>query len=273
MRVALTGNTMTYFSGQPLYVFETAREFKRAGHDVDVISEWSDNELKSILEGEGVNCLTRGNGVYDVAYFSELSRGVEARTIINIVHSEYECETPLKGCDGYVCIRPSIKEHIINEHGIPEDKIVVIRNGVDRTRFKPAVKSPRDYKLLVAPCTLDPLRSAFINHLASTASKDKRVMFVGDNYGIRIVKNEFVEIVRPEFNVEKFIQQADEVHGILLGRVNIEAYSCGVDSYMWNPDTLEVEKFEPENFDEEYNIKNVVKKLINFYNELTKEGR
>src|SRR5690606_1879647 len=96
--------------------------------------------------------------IYDVAFLSESDFGVQALVKINIVHSEYDCETPLSHCDGYVAIRPSIKDHIVKEHAIPEKKVQVIYNGVDLTRFRPIKKPKRDYKLMVAPCTLDPLR-------------------------------------------------------------------------------------------------------------------
>ena len=53
-----------------------------------------------------------------------------AKKVINIVHSEYDCETPIEGCDHYIAIRPSIKEHLVKEH-IKEEDITVIYNGVD----------------------------------------------------------------------------------------------------------------------------------------------
>lgn len=264
MRIAVTGKTMTYLSGQPMYCYEVARELRRRGHEVDMISTFGDNEIRWGLEEVGVRCLLLPEGIYDVAFLSEFDYGVQAIIRVNIVHSEYDCETPIPNCDGYVAIRPSIKEHIIKEHDIPEKKIQVIYNGVDLTRFKPVKKPERDYKLMVAPCTLDPLREKFLNVLISLANKDKQLILLGDYHGARLIKSPYVEILPSRFDIEKEIQLADEVHGILLGRVNLEAYACGVDSYMWNPDTLFCEKFEPRNFKENHNIVNVVGKLLKF---------
>ena len=264
MRIAVTGRTMASISGQPMYCYEVARELKKRGHEVDVISEFRDNELRWGLEEVGVRCLLLPERIYDVAFLSELDYGVQAITRINIVHSEYDCETPIPYCDGYVAIIPSIKEHLINEHSIPEKKIRVIYNGVDLTIFKPAKKPERDYKLMLAPCTIDPLREKFLNALISTTSKDRQLIIIGANHGARLMLSPYVEILPPRFDIEKEIQLADEVHGILLGRVNLEAYACGVDSYIWNPDTLYVEKFEPVKFKENHNIVNVVEKLLKF---------
>lgn len=264
MKIAVTGRDMSHLSGQPMYCYEVCRELRKRGHEVDMISTFGDNELRWGLEDVGVRCISIPDKIYDVAFLSEFDYGVQAITRVNIVHSEYECETPIPRCDGYVAIRPSIKEHLVKEHFIPEKKIQVIYNGVDLTRFRPVKKPERDYKLMVVPCTRDPLREKFLNVLISLANKDKQLLLIGDNHGARLLKSPYVEILPSTFNIEKEIQLADEVHGILLGRVNLEAYACGVESYIWNPDTLFCEKFEPKNFKENHNIVNVVGKLLKY---------
>lgn len=255
---------MEYLSGAPMYNYEVALELKKRGHEVHVISRWGENELRWGLESAGVKCLNLPEGIYDIGFLSQFDYGVQAITRVNIVHSEYDCETPIPYCDGYVAIRPSIKDHLIQEHFIPEKKIQIIYNGVDLTRFKPAKKEKRDYKLMVVPCTLDPLRENFLNTLIALSRPEKQLILVGENYGAKLITSPYAEIRPSRFDIEKEIQQADEVHGILLGRVNLEAYACGVDSYIWNPDTLFCEKFEPLRFKENHNIVNVVGKLIKF---------
>lgn len=264
MKIALATRTMEYLSGAPIYVYEVARELKSRGHEVDVISKWGENELLWRLKDSGIGCLMYSDKLYDVVFISEEDFGVKAIIRINIVHSEYDCETPIPYCDGYVAIRPSIKEHIIKDHKIPEKKIQVIYNGVDLTRFKPVKKVEREYKLMLAPCTIDPLREKFLNILISLANPTRQLLIVGQDHGAKLEKSPYVEIKPSTFDIEKEIQQADEVHGILLGRVNLEAYACGVDSFMWNPDTLFCEKYEPERFRENHNIVNVVGKLLKF---------
>jgi hypothetical protein len=62
---------------------------------------------------------------------------------------------------------------------------------------------------------------------------------------------------------------ADEVAGILLGRVNIEAWSMGIKSTIYDPVTLVNNIFNPPiDFDDKFNIINVVKKIIKEYDDL-----
>ncbi|MBM3126041.1 MAG: glycosyltransferase [Chloroflexi bacterium] len=46
-------------------------------------------------------------------------------------------------CDVIVCVTRTLKDLIVKASGVPEDKIVVVPNGVDIDRFDPAFCSPR----------------------------------------------------------------------------------------------------------------------------------
>ena len=163
MNILIVGNAMDNFSGQPLSTYENAKELSKE-HNVSVLvlpNRWSNNELKRGLEDCGVKCIYKAEPKYDLILASEwMPKDVEGYKI-NIVRSEYDCETPIPNCDFYVCIRPSIQDHIVNEHNIPKDLTTVIYNGVDRDRFKPIKNKTLDrgYMKVVAPCTIDPLRS------------------------------------------------------------------------------------------------------------------
>jgi glycosyltransferase involved in cell wall biosynthesis len=202
MRILLSTLSMSYLSGAPLYFYELARELKRQGHDITLVSEWDGQLtghdghcLKENLEKEGIKIkhILNGNSVFgdlddpqDLIIASEkCSQGVISEIpncpVINVIHSEYDCETPLDDCDRiikYVCIRQSILEHIVNEHNIPRDKCVVIYNGVDRERFKARKKDKRNYEKVVVPCTLDTLREKFLNRVISTASRTGEYLFM-----------------------------------------------------------------------------------------------
>jgi len=173
--------------------------------------------------------------------------------------------------DFYVCIRPSIREHIINEHEIPEEKSTVVFNGVDRERFKKREKKPRDYKRIVCPCTIDGLRRRFLNRVISEVDDAKgkaRMDIYGYDFNkIQLLKSPYVTRYNPKFNIEEEIGDADLVVGILLGRVNLEANSCGVPSLIYDPRTLKYETFflTEETFDSLHNIKNTIKYLLNIY--------
>lgn len=265
MRILLVGNAMDNFSGQPMSTYEMAKEFSKE-HDVSVCvlpGRWSDNILKRNLEKLGVKCIYNPMPEYDLIIASEWMPNVSGFKI-NIVRSEYVWETPIVGCDFYTCIRPSIQDHIVEEHDIPKEKTMVLYNGVDRTRFKPQIKVPRDYELLIAPCTIDNLREKFLNHIIGTLNEKRVLHIYGEEKGADLIKSPYCRIFKPRFDMENVISQADVVVGILLGRVNLEANACGIKSVIYNPETLESEEFflDDKTFDERHNIVNTCKNLL-----------
>jgi hypothetical protein len=172
--------------------------------------------------------------------------------------------------DFYVCIRPSIREHIIEDHEIDPDKTTVVFNGVDRERFKKREKTPRDYKRIVCPCTIDGLRRRFLNSVIKEVDDAKgrlRMDIYGYDYGLKIMQSPYVTRHDPKWNIEDEIADCDLVVGILLGRINLEANSCGVPSLIYDPKTLKKEVFflTEETFDAVHNIKNVIKYLLDVY--------
>jgi hypothetical protein len=266
MRLLLTSCTMGYMSGTPLYVYTLARELAKE-HKITVVSPWRKigNEAEKLREGleeVGVRCVEEARGNYDCIIASESAPALGV-PIVNIIHSEYDCETPLLA-DAWVAIRPSIKDHIVECHGVPEERAHVIYNGIDRERFKARPKPPRDYKLTVVPCTLDPLRAKFINHLCQQANESNRYHFFGDFFGVPVTNQPWAQAFPAKFHIEEEISTADEVAGILLGRVNLEANSCGVPSKIYHPETLEEELFllPEEEFEARHNIKNVARQLM-----------
>lgn len=266
MRILLTSNTMTYLSGQALYVYELARALPFE-HDITVASHWGNNDLLHGLNAAGVRCFTQEqleDSTYDLVIVSGWKPEIKAAVFINVVHSEYDDETPLPDCDMYVCIRPSIQEHIIAEHGIPREKTVVIYNGIDRIRFSPKKKLPRDFTKVVVPCTLGVLREKFLNAIIDEATVQRQIFIFGDNYGAKLHSSPYVHIAPSKFHIEKDIADADEIAGILLGRVNLEANSCGVASWIYDPVTLEKKFFlmTEEEFDARHNIVHVAKQIL-----------
>ena len=266
MKILVVCETMRYLSGSPLYNYTLAKELAK-DNDVSFQSDWAENKLKKDLESVGVKCITNTDEEYDLALISQRAFPIpKSKKVINIVHSEYDCETPImEGIDHWIAIRPSIKEHLIKEHGISEDKITVIYNGVDLERFKPREKTERDYIKVVIPATIDPLREKFLNYYTSKASKDFRVYLFGKHFGGKVNMNEYVYYQDEIYDIEKEIADADLVAGILLGRVNLEARACDVPSIIHNPENPEeLEEYFPDRkeFENKHDIKKVVKQIL-----------
>ena len=264
MKIIIVCSTMEYLSGSPLYNYTLALELAKE-HKVSVLSRWRYNSLQMDLEDAGVKCLDETNEHYDIALVSQRDMPLpSADKVINIIHSEYDCETPRENIEHYVAIRPSIKEHLVNEHNIPEDKITVIYNGIDLERFSPREKSERDYFKVVIPATRDSLRQKMFDYYVKKASKDYRVFIYGKNFGADI-QGDYVYQYDEVANIEDFIGDADLVAGILLGRVNLEARAMDIKSVIHNPENPEdMYEYYPDRdeFDKNHDIKNVAKQLI-----------
>lgn len=290
MKILVTGLSMAYLSGQPLYCYELCRELNNQGHDVTMMSrlyvqegEPADREGHKLVENllaEGINCVlfdeNKCSG-YDLILASEpqseiIFKSSGSTPVFNIVHSEYNCENPFKNRKeilNYICIRPSIAAHIICKRSIPPEKVKVIYNGVDRDRFNEKLRLKavnKGFYHIVVPCTLDGLREKFLNYMIENATEDRRVTLVGMDCGAQLKESPYVEIKPDTFNIQEEMADADEVAGILLGRVNLEAWSMGIKSTIFDPVTLEHITIEPpEDFDNKHNIKNVVKQIIKLY--------
>ena len=283
MKILVSCLAMSYLSGSPLYNYELCLELKRRGHDVTVISEFQDNirgeeghYLQENLKEAGVKLVPIKNPNllepnYDLIFCSQNSSlSVIQRfgdtPAVNIVHSEYEYETPIPDSPqmiGYICIRHNILNHIVTQHNIPVNKCVVIYNGIDRKRFSKKKVKPRDFYRVVVPCTLDTMREQFLNKMIAGATEDRRVDIYGFDCNAKLNVSPFARVFKDKFHIEEEMQNCDEVAGILLGRVNLEAWSCGVNSSVYDPNTLEGKVFAPPvDFDDNYNIVKVVDKML-----------
>lgn len=292
MKILVTGLSMAYLSGQPLYCYELCRELNKQGHTVTMMSELHippgqrpDNDgfkLLDNLRAEGIECIEWNDNLcsgFDLILASEPQSALIFRTsgdtpVFNIVHSEYECESPIPNrpeIKAYICIRPSIAAHILTQHNIPSDKVKVIYNGVDRLRFdtKLCIKSQdKDFYRIVIPCTLDKLREKFLNHMIDSATANRRIDIYGMDCGADLHSSPYITIFKDTFDIQEAMFGADEVAGILLGRVNLEAWSMGIKSTIFDPVTLEnITLDPPKDFNKKHNIVNVVKQIIKLYDD------
>lgn len=281
---------MCYLSGSPLYNYTLAIELAKE-HTVTIISRfshWVEEDcgkeiMRDNLEKAGVRCLdffvvpTVKHDHYDLAIVSQNDFiqqvfDLKPSKILQVIHSEYDCEKPTidKRIYKYVAIRPSIKDHLIREYGIPSDDIVVIFNGVDRERFAP--REPGQYyniKKIIVPCTLDPLREKFLNYIISEAEANNRIKIeiYGKDCGAKLITlPSNVTIHPPMFSIENAMKDAYMVSGILLGRVNLEARSMGIVNTIHDPEDPESHYYfypNEEEFDKRHNIINVAKDILN----------
>jgi len=279
IKILIICQTMTYLSGSPLYNYTLAMELKKQGHDVSVYSLWKDNDIRNNLAKEKILAWHEyPKGEFDLVIISQVNNKdvldmIKAKKVINVIHSEYDCETPIISdkIDHYITIRPLIKKHLVEEHKIPYNKVSVIYNGIDFERFSPDKRKIHDgdYTKVVLPCTMDMLRIKFLEYYTRQANKKFRVYIYGTEYDNYFYRNEWVFVKNEKFDIENYIADADYVAGILLGRINIEARSMGIISYIHDPADPNIqETYYPNDkeFKERHDIVNVVEKIIKLAN-------
>jgi hypothetical protein len=276
MKILIIASEFLSITGSPMYNYTLAMELKRQGHEIDLFSIFSNNEVRNNLFKFGVNPITKleNKTCYDIVLisqrkFEKVLNLTKFKTAINIVHSEYPEETPIISplIKHYIAIRPSIKDVLITRYDIDPNKIEIIYNGVDFNRFNPEKRKKHkgNYTKIVIPCTIDKLRADFLTYYENKASENFRVYLYGKNHENRNFENKWVFYHEEVFDIENYICDADYVAGILLGRVNLEAKAMGIPSYIHNPkkpDDFYLFDLEDEEFDNRHNIKNVVKSII-----------
>jgi glycosyltransferase involved in cell wall biosynthesis len=190
------------------------------------------------------------------------------------IHSEViELEDPVihDSIKHYVAIRPEIKDHIVEKFGIPEKKISLVYNPVDKNKFPTLPKKDDGYILFVG--TVDYLRELAIKDAGEYAiSLGKELWLVGEDKSIYLksyLDNPSIKHFPPTWNLKPFIEGAYETAGIQLGRTTIESWMSGKDSWIYkvneNGDILSKEKTLPPEDIEKFYSENVAKQIKEQY--------
>ena len=187
---------------------------------------------------------------------------------LNIVHSEVlpKFEYPLKhkNVKGYITVRQSIKDYLIDQCGIEDNKIKVVFNPVDTERFNDQNTSDKGYVLFVG--SYDYLRKKSIEHLIDRAEQlGKELWLVGRGYPD--FQKSWVKTFEPTWDVENFTKKCSSVASVMWGRTVIEGNLCRKSAIVYDVD-------EQGNIVNIHNLpympilgvnpKNVVKEILSF---------
>ena len=199
---------------------------------------------------------------------------------IATIHSEViDLEDPIddKTILKYITIRPEIKEKITTIDGISEDKVEVVYNPIDTTKFNTTNTKDEGYILFVG--TIDYLRENTIKDISNYAKENKRDLWlVGENksnYLSDLLKEPHVKHFEPTTDVQKYVKNCHETAGILLGRTTIESWLCGKNSWIYDVDSsgiiLNKELTTPPDDVSKFSSIEVAKKIKENYIEIIKQ--
>ena len=311
LKVLLSCLFFKTFTGSEMYVYELARGLKKLNCDVTVLSDINGplsqlaktqgikvlpfNEAPGYKMGDGKwgfntpqgfqpsqpNMMYKiGEVDYDIIHTqhtpvtNQMCQMYPNIDKISTIHSEViELENPVinETIKKYICIRPEIQEHIINNFNIDANNTEVVYNPIDTDRFNTKNTKDGGYVLFVG--TLDYLRENTIKDLVEyTKSIGKEFWLVGENksnYLDDLLKNGHVKYHNATNKVESFVKNCSETAGILLGRTTIEGWMCGKPGWIYNIDDsgqiLNKERFDiPEDINK-FNSLEVSKKIKEEY--------
>lgn len=248
--------------GGELFVYDIAHALLNRGHTVR-IHAGSVGELYNRTDPK-ITVSTKKTVPYtpDIVvamhpiFSQELVDNTDA-PVISICHSQhFSVDTPILG--------PKVKKHLVidesllhwieREHGITDAE--VFKNGVDLTRFKPS-DLPKEYGLI--PGAVNFSRMAMIEEVIKEYG-DENLMFIGFNVNIIPRRPNFI-FRGSIWEVEEVFAKAKWVAGLFNGRVQYEAWACGLEYKAYDLDGSKVKVQKPDNFEEIFSLDSTIDRL------------
>jgi glycosyltransferase involved in cell wall biosynthesis len=282
MKILLGCLNANGLGGSELYHYELARELDLAGHDVTLFTlrqiDWIDQvrlQLQHVRQLDTTNLDITEK--YDIIVASQPQVNVfmlehfKDTTIISIIHSEIRSEDPVLDprISHYVAIRQTIADMLINEYKIPADKVSLIYNPIDTSRFNSdeAVKFGRYSGIFVGE-VMDPIRFKAVQHLVAQCIENDWDLYLMSESRYNF-NHPNIKYIDKRWDTENVVEMMNFTAGILLGRTTLEGWCCDVPGYMYIIDIhgniLDIETTAPDNIKNLCDSKNVAQQHINLY--------
>lgn len=184
----------------------------------------------------------------------------------------------------YISIRDSITEYI-KSFGVEENKIELIDNPFDYTRFNTNYVSQKNNKeIILFVGTLDHLRKNILFDLKNMAKENNQFLwivgadtggYVNDLIGGNKISDTSIRYFGVKSNVEDYVKKCDYTAGIFKGRTTIEGFLCGKAGWIYEVDkqgNILTKTFTevPEDV-EKYRSDVSAKKIHNLYDRILNE--
>jgi len=246
MKILLGCLNANGLGGSELYHYELARELDAAGYDVTLFTlrqiDWMDQVRLKLQHVRQLDSTTLDTSEkYDIIIASQpqvnlfMLEQFKDTPIISIIHSEIRSEDPVLNprIAHYIAIRKPIADMLINDYKIPSNKVSLIYNPIDQTRFNSnESKKLERYSGVFVGEVLDPIRFKSVQHLVQQCIEND-----WDLYIMSESRYEFnhpnIKYVDKRWDTENLVQMMNFTAGILLGRTTLEGWCCDVPGYMY----------------------------------------
>ena len=246
MKILLGCLNANGLGGSELYHYELARELDAVGHDVTLFTlrqiDWT-NEVRLKLQHVRQLDLTNIDTTeqYDIIVASQpqvnmfVIEHFKDTPIISIIHSEVRSEDPVlhDRISHYIAIRKPIADMLINDYKIPSNKVSLIYNPIDQTRFNSNNTNKLErYSGIFVGEVLDPIRFQAIQHLVQHCIENDWDLYImsESRYDFRHPNIKYID---KRWDTETIVKQMQFTGGILLGRTTLEGWCCDVPGYMY----------------------------------------
>ena len=224
------------FGGSEIYVFEISRALQDIGIKVVIAAQNIGVNMAHKAALHGINCVSLSN-IPDIDFdliFSNhheptkfLLKKYPITPFICGIHSEIiKEEEPVihTNIKKYIAIRPQIKAFLVNNFNISENKIELIYNPFDTSRFNKQNNSLNPDIDILFVGNNNYLRNTVVKDLIQEShAKQQNLTLLGS--GFHCYKNiDHVNVIDPLWNTEQYIQRCKCTAGIMLGRSTIEGW-------------------------------------------------
>ena len=282
MKILLGCLNANGLGGSELYHYELARELDSIGHDVTLFTvrqiDWMDQtrlQLQHVKQLDTTNLDISEK--YDIIVASQpevnlfMLEHFKETPIVSIIHSEIRSEDPVLDprISHYIAIRQPIADMLINDYKIPTNKVSLIYNPIDQSRFNSAetVKLERHSGIFVGE-VMDPIRFKAVQHLVTQCIENDWDLYLMSDSRYDF-KHPNIKYVDKRWDTENLVQMMHFTAGILLGRTTLEGWCCDVPGYMYVIDIygniLNIEHTAPENIKQLCDSKYVSEQHIQLY--------
>ena len=287
MRILMGCLNVNGLGGSELYHYELARELALAGNSIDLFTlrniDYTDQVRAKLLKLDinQVDLRTIDTSKeYDIIVVSQpevnqfVLNNFNNTPIISIIHSEIRSETPVVNSriSHYIAIRQPIVDMLVNEYGISKEKVSLIYNPIDTSRFKPVDKKHTDkVRGLFVGEVLDPIRFQAVSHLVQNCiDNDWELQIMSDTRYDYNHPN--ITYIDKRWDTEEVVKYVDFTGGILLGRTTLEGICCGVPGYVYLIDKhgnlLQIDLIEPNELTQLCDSKFVANQHLELYNKI-----
>lgn len=225
MKILITNITLVDFGGSQLYTFDLVKYLSKQGHEVVVFSPSLGPVSEEIAKLKNVVITSNLEEIKDIKFdilhihhnvnaylVREYFPNVPALMVIHGVLPEFEQPPQMDlGISLYIAISQEIKEHLVKNYGIPESKIKIIHNWVNKEKFKKTSEINKNPKrmLVVSNHYTEEHKKVY-----ESVCKDRDINLVH----VGLPENSVA-------NVEDYINNSDVV--VTIGRGAMESMALG----------------------------------------------